>query len=81
MTGNERLNNALGKLTADILASYAAEPRTRRIGEMFLPSREKIYEILAEVPLEDNPIHVNALAGAKRCDIMLSGDAVVPSAP
>jgi hypothetical protein len=42
----------------------------------------KIYEsILAEVPLEDNPIHVNALAGAKRCDIMLSGDAVVPSAP
>ena len=49
MTGNERLNNALGKLTADILASYAAEPRTRRIGEMFLPSREKIYEILAEI--------------------------------
>ena len=42
----------------------------------------KIYEsILAEVPLEDNPIHVNALAGAKRCDIMLSGDAVVPLAP
>jgi hypothetical protein len=42
----------------------------------------KIYEsILAEVPLEDNPIHVNALAGAKRCDVMLSGDAVVPVAP
>ena len=49
MTGNERLNKSLGKLTDDILASYASEPRTRRIGEMFLPSREKIYEILAEI--------------------------------
>ncbi len=49
MTVHEHLNGALGKLTTDILASYEAEPRTRRIGEMFLPSREKIYELLQEI--------------------------------
>jgi len=49
MTGNDDLNGALGKLTVDILASYEAEPRTRRIGETFLPSREKIYGLLDEV--------------------------------
>ena len=49
MTGNDHLNDALGKLTADILASYDAEPRTRRIGETFLPSRENIYDILEEI--------------------------------
>ncbi len=49
MTGNDQLNDALGKLTADMLASYDSEPRTRRIGEMFLPSREKIYDILQEI--------------------------------
>jgi len=46
------------------------------------PGARKVYEsILAEVPLVDNPIHVNALAGARRCDFMLSGGAVVPLAP
>ncbi len=49
MTGNDHLNDALGKLTADMLASYEAEPRTRRIGETFLPSRENIYDILDEI--------------------------------
>ena len=48
MADNEHLNGALAKLTEAILASYAAEARTRRIGETFLPSREKICEILAE---------------------------------
>lgn len=38
----------LKQTTKDILASYEADERTRRIGETFLPSRSMIVEILDE---------------------------------
>ncbi len=46
MNRNDPINDALGDLTEAILESYAAEPRTQRVGEAFLPSRSKIVEIL-----------------------------------
>lgn len=49
MTESNHLDTALGRLTERILASYADEGRTRRIGEMFLPTRERICEILDEL--------------------------------
>jgi hypothetical protein len=71
---------AYDELVEAIRGSYDSAEKLAGGGDW--PGARKIYEsILAEVPLEDNPIHVNALAGAKRCDFMLSGDAVVPMAP
>ena len=45
----ETLNGDLEQVTADILASYDADARTRRIGESFLPSRERIVAVLDEI--------------------------------
>jgi len=45
-TNNEAVNRSLKELTDAVLASYAAEERTRRIGETFLPSRSRIVELL-----------------------------------
>lgn len=42
----EPVNKYLKELTDAVLASYRTEPRTRRIGDMFLPSRTKITEII-----------------------------------
>lgn len=39
----------LAELTGKILASYAAEPSTQRVGETFLPSRSRIVDILYEI--------------------------------
>ena len=76
----EKHRRAYDELVEAIRGKYDSADKLAGGGDW--PGARKIYEsILAEVPLEDNPIHVNALAGAKRCDIMLSGDAVVPSAP
>ena len=76
----EKHRRAYDELVEAIRGKYDSADKLSGGGDW--PGARKIYEsILAEVPLEDNPIHVNALAGAKRCDIMLSGDAVVPSAP
>jgi serine O-acetyltransferase len=47
-TRNESLNLSLERLTADILDSYATDPRTQRIGHTALPSHTKIVEILSE---------------------------------
>ena len=49
MTPNEPLNESLDRITNDILTSYEAEPRTRRIGDQALPSRGKIVEIVGEI--------------------------------
>jgi serine O-acetyltransferase len=46
---NEALNGDLERLTDAILASYASDARTQRIGETFLPSRENIVVILQEI--------------------------------
>ena len=46
---NEQLNSELERLTDEILASYASDGRTHRIGETFLPSRENIVNILQEI--------------------------------
>ncbi|MFA6135130.1 MAG: serine acetyltransferase [Phycisphaerae bacterium] len=43
---NDILNNALEGLTDEILKSYRSDPRTQRIGQRFLPSRERIVEII-----------------------------------
>ena len=76
----EKHRRAYDELVEAIRGKYDSAEKLAGGGDW--SGARKIYEsILAEVPLEDNPIHVNALAGAKRCDIMLSGDAVVPSAP
>jgi len=76
----EKHRRAYDELVEAIRGKYDSAEKLAGGGDW--PGARKIYEsILAEVPLEDNPIHVNALAGAKRCDIMLSGNAVVPSAP
>jgi len=42
----DEVNANLAGLTESILSSYEAEERTRRIGEMFLPSRTRICELL-----------------------------------
>ena len=46
---NEWLNSELDSLTNDILESYVADSRTQRIGEVFLPSRDKIVEVVREI--------------------------------
>ncbi len=46
---NEHLNRDLARLTKEILASYDAERSTHRIGEQFLPSKDKIVKILVEI--------------------------------
>lgn len=46
---NEPLNGDLERLTRDILASYDADARTHRIGQAFLPSRERIVSVLNEI--------------------------------
>jgi serine O-acetyltransferase len=48
MNRNEPLDESLGELTRDILASYQAEERTGRIGETALPSRSRIVEIVEQ---------------------------------
>ena len=45
----DELDKGLEKLSADILASYRCGRETQRIGEMFLPSRQKIVETLTEL--------------------------------
>lgn len=42
-------NRPLDKLTDHIIASYDADERTQRIGHTFLPSRQRIVEILQEI--------------------------------
>ena len=49
MAPEQPLNESLGDLTDKILDSYDAEEQTQRIGEVFLPSRGKIVEILDEL--------------------------------
>ncbi len=46
---NHNLDKDLQKLTEQIVASYAAEQRTERIGLTFMPSRSRIVEILSEI--------------------------------
>jgi len=46
---NQVLNSELEKLTDAILASYDSEPRTRRIDDAFLPSRDRIVELIEEI--------------------------------
>ncbi len=46
---NEPLNGDLERLTSEILASYDADERTHRIGQTFLPSRERIVSVLNEI--------------------------------
>lgn len=45
---SETLNENLEDLSARIVASYQADERTQRVGLMFLPSRSKIVDILAQ---------------------------------
>ena len=45
----EPLNNKIEQFTDDILASYKADPKTQRVGEMDLPSRTEIVRIIDEV--------------------------------
>jgi len=46
---NSPLDKDLSRLTEDILASYHKEKKTQRIGEMFLPSRAQIVDILERI--------------------------------
>ncbi|MFB3891322.1 MAG: serine O-acetyltransferase [Phycisphaerae bacterium] len=46
---NEWLNSDLETLTERILASYDSDKNTQRIGETFLPSRERIVNIVHEI--------------------------------
>ncbi len=46
---DENINKDLDELTEKMLASYRGEGRTQRIGQRFLPSRERIVELLAEI--------------------------------
>ena len=46
---NDSLDKHLAAMVDDILASYAADRRTQRIGEQFLPSRQRIVEMLEEI--------------------------------
>jgi len=76
----EKHRQAYDELVEAIRAKYDSAEKLAAAGDW--PGARKIYEsILAEVPLMDNPIHVNALAGARRCDIMMSEGAAVPLAP
>ena len=43
------LNDDLASLTGKIVASYETDVRTHRIGQMFLPSRSRIVELLDEL--------------------------------
>jgi serine O-acetyltransferase len=45
----KRSQSNLVRLTEAVLLSYAADQRTQRIGRMFLPSRQKIEAILAQI--------------------------------
>lgn len=46
---NDELNSELERLSQGLLASYQADARMHRIGEAFLPSRERIVNILHEI--------------------------------
>jgi serine O-acetyltransferase len=46
---NEPLNSDLERLTHDLLASYKGDSHMQRIGEAFLPSRDRIVNILREI--------------------------------
>lgn len=46
---NASLNGDLEKLTDEIVASYDADDRTQRIGREFLPSQEKIVQVLMQI--------------------------------
>jgi serine O-acetyltransferase len=46
---NDILSDGMEGLTKDILASYKAEERTQRIGQRFLPSRERIVEMIERI--------------------------------
>ncbi len=46
---SEGLNGSLDELTRAILRSYEGEERTRRVGLRFLPTQERIVQILDEV--------------------------------
>jgi serine O-acetyltransferase len=45
----DSLNGHLDKLTAKLIASYDSDARTQRIAQRFLPSREKIVQVLEEI--------------------------------
>ena len=49
MASNDAVNGSLERLTDEMLASYGADDRTRRIGETFLPSRSRIVQILEQI--------------------------------
>ena len=46
---NESLNSELDRLSQDLMESYQMDPRMQRIGEVFLPSRDRIVGILHEI--------------------------------
>jgi serine O-acetyltransferase len=46
---NELLDGSLDRITDRICASYRADSRTQRVGHAFLPSREKIVDLLEKV--------------------------------
>lgn len=50
-TVNRPLNEKLDELTSRILDSYRGDERTQRIGQAFLPSRERIVALLEELKL------------------------------
>jgi hypothetical protein len=76
----QKHRRAYDELVEAIWAKYDEAEKFATDGDW--PGARKIYaSILAEVPPEDNPIHVNALSGTRRCDIMISRGAVLPSAP
>jgi len=76
----EKHRQVYDELAEAIRAKYDSAEKLAAAGDW--AGVKKIYEsILAEVPLMDNPIHVNALAGTRRCDAMMSGEPVVPAAP
>lgn len=48
---NRPLDRKLHELTGQILESYESDPRTQRIGQAFLPSRERIVALIEELRL------------------------------
>jgi len=46
---NERLNGSLDRITNKICANYHSDARTQRIGHAFLPSGDKIVELLGQI--------------------------------
>ena len=46
---NDQQRTELDTITHEILTSYAANEDTQRVGETFLPSRQKIVDILGEI--------------------------------